>query len=98
MYLAGVKNSTLGTYIPAACPAGWVEADYSIVSAGGGYNNQRTCVSPTGGSHAVLYLTGIRNSTLGTYIPAACPAGWVEADYAIVSAGGGYNNQRTCFL
>lgn len=79
--------------VPAACPAGWTQADLRLVADGYGTNNTRTCIAPETKSCMVVYLEN--NDALNP--PAMCPAGWSQADLQSVIGGNGFNIRRSCY-
>ncbi|MEA3229422.1 MAG: hypothetical protein U9P44_00770, partial [archaeon] len=96
MYLRGcmtLRSHSSINEVPAACPSGWVQADYKRATDGSGYNFVRTCFR-TDLSCQVMYLRGC--TTLNE-VPAACPSGWDQADYKRATDGSGYNFVRTCY-
>jgi hypothetical protein len=76
---------------PAACPAGWSQADLGYVFESGSAGNYvRTCLPPSTQACSVLYL---KNNGAA---PASCPAAWSQADIASVLEGSSANNIRSC--
>lgn len=97
MYLQGLGWPA--TSNPATCPAGWSQIDYRTVdnvSVDGTAVDVRTCYSATA-TRTPMYLGGM--GWPGT-APAACPAGWTQADYKEIqrTVYGQYSRfTRTCY-
>ncbi len=95
MYLRNGVDGRSGD--PAACPAGWTQADYQkeYVDDLNPPNNVRACFTSNLACQ-VMYLR--RSYGIGIPPPAACPAGWTQADYQREFVGGSHNHVRTCFV
>lgn len=95
MYLYGMPNNGEA---PAACPAGWVQADYrniGLTVVGNHFISMRTCITTTA-ARAPIYLRG----TTDAVNVADCPLGWLQADYRLVdwTPGPAYPVKiRTCY-
>ncbi len=81
---------------PAACPAGWSEADLQQEYVGNGEKNVVRSCYRTDKACTAMYLKRAITTVAGE--PLQCPTGWTEADLQKESVGHSYlNHVRTCY-